>query len=189
MFILEWIGAHLLGPVINLYRAVASRPRPDIRFLELQPTGGGIGYVDFRAQVANYGTQQCRCEMTARVGNEAVECQPQTLDLIPNAPPDGARVIVPRPQLGDLVAQFNNETTLYDQTLRVEATAGKHRASREWHEVVYTQAENWQRHNIQQRVWRFGRGEATPDDERTEFLEDLLRRREQGHRGGADYHL
>ena len=167
--VLEWIGAHLLGPIINLYRAIASRPRPDLRILELVPAGGADGLVDFSAELANYGSQQCRCEMTAHVGDQAVECRPSRLDLAPNTAPQVVRVIVPRPQLGDLVPQFNNDTTLYDKTLRVEAVAGKHRAVLEWHEVTYSQEENWQRYNVQQRVWRRGVGRDTPEDQRQEY--------------------
>src|SRR5712691_327699 len=37
----------------------------DQRVVELIPTGGGSA-VDFRAELANYGTQQCRCMITAR---------------------------------------------------------------------------------------------------------------------------
>jgi len=46
MGLLEWIGAHLLVPLVNLYRAILARPRPDIRIVELRSTGGGT-YVDF----------------------------------------------------------------------------------------------------------------------------------------------
>jgi hypothetical protein len=189
MVVLEWLGAHLLGPIINLYRAIAARPRPDVRILELKSTGGSGGQVHFSVHIANYGTQQCRCEMSARVGGETVDCRPPTLDLMPNSPPEVVQVLVPRPQLGDLVPQFNNETTLYDKTLRVEAAAGKHKASHEWHEVIYTQEENWQRHQIQQRVWRRGRGEETPADFRSEQLEDILRRSDERRRRGPRYEL
>jgi hypothetical protein len=174
--ILEWIGAHLLGPIINVWRALATRPRPDVRILELKPTGGSSGELDFSAHVANYGTQQCRCEMRARVGDETVECRPPTLDLTPNTPPQLVRVIVPRPRLGDLVPQFNNETTLYGNTLRVEAAAGKKQASRGWHEVIYTQEENPQRYAIQQRVLRRSRGEETPDDLRADAIDEHFQR-------------
>jgi hypothetical protein len=157
--VIEWIGAHLLGPLINLYRAINARPRPDLRILELTPAGGAFDFVDFFVHLANYGTQQCRCSLTARVGEETMaECHPATLDLTPNAPPQLVRVKVPRPQHGDLVPQFNHETTLYNRTLRVEATAGKQKASSEWQEMVYTPESNSQRHAIQQDVWRKGHG-------------------------------
>lgn len=177
MVVIEWIGAHLLGPLINLYRAINARPRPEIRILELTPAGGAHDFVDFSLQVANYGTQQCRCELTARVGEEtSIECRPPTLDLIPNTPPQLVRVFVPRPQLGDLVPQFNHETTLYDRTLRVEASAGKHKASSEWHEAIYTPETNSTRHSIQQRVWRRSRGEESPEDRRADFIDEHFRR-------------
>jgi hypothetical protein len=133
--VLEWIGAHLLGPLINLYRAITSRPRPEIRIVELKSTGGSSGQVDFSAHVANYGTQQCRCELEAAVDGDAVECRPRTLDLVPNAPPQVVRVIVPRPRLGDLVPELNSKTTLYNKTLRAKATAGKQQALSAWREV------------------------------------------------------
>lgn len=43
---------------------------------------------------------------------------------------------MPRPQLGDLVPQFNSVTTLYGKALRLEVSAGGHRVSTEWHEVI-----------------------------------------------------
>jgi hypothetical protein len=173
--VVEWIGAHLLGPLINLYRAIMSRPRPDVRILELKSVGGTSDFVDFNIHVANYGTQQCRCVLTARVGEEAVECGPPALDLIPNVAPQLVRVIVPRPRLGELVPQFNHETTLYDRTLHVEASVGKHKATSDWHETIYTPETNRERYDIQQRVWRRG-GEETPDDLRADAIDDHFRR-------------
>ena len=79
MGLLEWIVAHLLAPVINLYRAISARPRPDIRILELKSGGGASDYVDFITQLANYGTQQCRCDLTARVGEESVAPRPASI--------------------------------------------------------------------------------------------------------------
>ena len=86
------------------------------------------------------------------------------------------KVFVPRPQLGDLVPQFNSVTTLYGKALRLEVSAGGHRVSTEWHEVIYTLEENYQRHHIQQRVWRFGRGEETEADRRGAEFDDAVRR-------------
>jgi hypothetical protein len=185
MAVLEGILVRLPGPVSNMLRLILSRPRPDVRILELKSTGGSEPSVNFTADIANYGTQPCRCEVTATVGDEAVQCQPAKLDLNPNTDPKSFRVLVPRPGLGDLVPQFNNETTLYDKTLLVQASSGRHKATAEWHEVVYTPAENSERHRIQQRVWRSGRGEETVEDARSEHLERLMRKRAEMY-GGQD---
>jgi hypothetical protein len=128
------------------------RPYPDPRVIELEPAGGSGTDVDFFAHVANYGTQQCRCNISARVGDDPVPCSPGIVDLIPNQPPKLVRVLVPRPQLGELVPQFNNTTTLYDQTLRVEVTVGKRKRSMESHEEVYPAGMDSERYGIQQRV-------------------------------------
>jgi hypothetical protein len=99
------------------------------------------------------------------------------------------RVLVPRPKLGELVPQFNDTTTLYDQTLRVEVTVGKRKRKRstEWHEEVYGVEADSERYGIQQRVWRRGRGEETPDDLRAEHREERLRRLEDPEDDGQDY--
>jgi hypothetical protein len=171
----------------------ASEPTPsaahlssvDIRILGITPTGGGGGggaggYVDFQAEIANYGTRQARCNVVAHVGDTQVECHPATLDLLVNEPPKPVRIIASRPKLGDLVPEFNNETTLYDQTLCVTATADDQQASAEWHEIVYTEETNSERFAIQQRKWRFGRGGETPNDVRIEYLSERLRRMDEG---------
>jgi hypothetical protein len=152
---------------------------PDIRILSLHESGGGGGYVDFTAELANYGTRQSRCEIRAFVGETAVEVRPQaTIDLIPDTPPVAVRVIVPRPKLGDLVPDFNHESTLYGATLRLEATDDTGRsAAREWREVIYDPSENLQRHQIQQREWRIGRGEATDADNEADMRAEWLRAR------------
>jgi hypothetical protein len=63
--------------------------------------------------VANYGTQQCRATFAASVDGHEVRCNPAFLDLIPNREPERIAIEVPRPDLGDLVPEFNNDTTLY----------------------------------------------------------------------------
>jgi hypothetical protein len=176
--ILEWLGAHLLAPLVNLYRAIQARPRPDVRIVELTATGGGT-HVDFNAFIQNYGTQPARVTIAAQVGDQDVQVGPRILDLLVNAPPSRVAVYVPRPQLGDLVPEFNNETTLYDQTLTVEATTGKQRASEDWHELVYEPDTNRERYEIQQRVWRQGRGEETASDVREEFRSERDRKRDE----------
>ncbi len=178
MGILEWLGAHLLAPLVNLYRAIQARPRPDVRILDLTATGGGTN-VDFSAHIQNYGTQPARATVTARIGDADVQVVPQILDLLVNAPPTRVAVYVARPQLGELVPEFNNETTLYDQTLSIEVTAGKDRASAQWHELVYEPETNRVRYQIQQRVWRRGRGEETTDDLREEFISEHVRKRNE----------
>ena len=178
MGILEWLGAHLLAPLVNLYRAIESRPRPDVRIVELAATGGGT-YVDFDALVQNYGTQPARVTVTARVGDDDVQVVHGTVDLLVNAPPTRVAIHIPRPQLGNLVPEFNHETTLYDQTLTVEARAGKHHASEEWHELVYEPETNRERYEIQLRVWRRGRGEETAADLREEFVSEHERKRDE----------
>jgi hypothetical protein len=152
----------------------------DLRILDLKSTGGGSTYVDFSLDLANYGGRQCRCTMAARIGDVEVQCLPQTLDLIPNTPPQNVRVLVPRPELGDLVAQFGHETTLYDRTLHIEASAEKSRASSEWHEKIYDRATEAERYEIQRRVWRRSRGEETADDLRAEVIENWVERRDRG---------
>jgi len=63
--------------------------------------------------------------------------------------------------------------------LSVEATAGKQRASETWHELVYEPETNRERHEIQQSVWRRGRGEETVDDRREEFVSEHERKRDE----------
>jgi hypothetical protein len=178
MGILEWLGAHLVAPLVNLYRAIQARPRPDLRIVELISTGGGT-HVDFDAYLQNYGTQVTRASVTARIGDQELQVAPDVLDLLVNAEPKRVAIYVPRPQLGDLVPEFNNETTLYDETLIVEATAGKQSKSAKWHELVYDPETNRERHEIQQRVWRRGRGEETANDLRVEFLRESIRIRDE----------
>jgi hypothetical protein len=159
----ELTAARVLpGWLFRLILRWFDRPRPDVRIIEIKSTGGSAGQVDFSADIANYGTQQCRCEMSARVGEHVAECVPRTIDFIPNSPPQAVRVLVRRPQFGDLIPEFNHETTLYDRTLHVEATAGKHRASGEWHETVYDADTERVRYDIQQRVWREAEARAGP---------------------------
>jgi hypothetical protein len=88
-------------------------------------------------------------------------------------------ISVPRPERGDVAAQLNNETTLYDQELLVEVTVDDDPvATQTWRERVYDSTTEPQRYEIQQRYWRFGRGEATEADLRAEHLTELVRRAE-----------
>lgn len=171
MGVLEWLGAHLLGPVISLYRAITSRPRPEILIHELVPTGGGSS-VDFRLVVQNVGTQPVRAMIAARIGETSADVITPIAELLANAPSTTVQIRVRRPELSDLVREFNHETTLYGETLTVTVAdaAGKHRQSATWRELIYTPEENGVRHGIQQRVWRRARGEDTPADRRADWL-------------------
>jgi len=156
-----------------------SGPRPDIRIFELQPTGGGPESINFIAQVQNYGQQLARATVTASVGGVSVACQPSTLNLLVNTDPSWLYIAVPRPEMGDLVPAFGNEnaTTLYGGELLLEVSVdGALVMELRWSEHVYTEDENRDRHAIQQRVWRIGRGEDTEADRRAEYLDERLRR-------------
>jgi hypothetical protein len=147
MGVFEWLGAHF------------ARPRPDVRILELEPTGGGT-FVDFSAFVQNYGTQPCRCGIAASVGDRPVDCAPAIVDLLVGDTPKRIAIHVPRPELGDLVKAFDDETTLYGADLIMQVNDGKRMTSKTWAEHVYTPSENRERHDLQQRLWRAARGEA-----------------------------
>ena len=60
---------------------------------------------------------------------------------------------VSRPELGEPVPEFNNETTLYGQELVLElAVANECAAAETWREHVYDSATERERHEIQQRL-------------------------------------
>jgi hypothetical protein len=155
-----------------------SRQPPDIRIIELKETGGSSGKVDFSAYVQNYGTQPARVTISASIDERQVQCVPAHADLLVNAPFTRIAIIVPRPALGDLVPAFNNETTLYGRELEVRARTGKQEKRATWSELVYDAATNLARHEIQQRVWKIGHGEATEDDLRGQAQSDWLREQE-----------
>jgi hypothetical protein len=167
--VLEWVGAHLLAPIVNLYRAFATRPRPELRIHELLPTGGGTD-VDFRLVVQNVGTKPTRYTICARVDETSVRVLNSPVDLLTNTPPTNIDIRVPRPALGDLVKEFNRDTTLYGRELVVDVADEKRTQTTSWREHVYTIEENLTRHDIQQRIWRRGRGEETEADRRAEWL-------------------
>lgn len=176
MGILEWLGAHLLGPAFGLIRAILAKPRPELKIHELGATGGGGSSVDFRAVIQNVGTKSARAVVAAHVGPAAVQSDPQIVELLPSAPSTTVQIGVPRPALGDLVKAFASETTLYGEALIVEIAEGKHRATATWREHIYHEQENAERHQIQRRVWRIGRGEATEQDWVAERKAELLRK-------------
>jgi hypothetical protein len=158
-------------------------PRPDVRILDLYPTGGGGGKVDFAAHIQNYGTQPNRATVTAAVNGQPVNCRPNPLDLLVNTEPSRVAIDVPRPELGELVFQFNSETTLYGRELVLLVTVDDEQVATEtWRESVYDSATEPERHAIQERVWRRGHGQETEEDRRAEELdkEERLAREQLG---------
>jgi hypothetical protein len=107
--------------VTDLYRTVAARPRPDVRILELKPTGAG-SFVEFSASIQNHGTKPCRCGISASVGDRPVDCVPAIVDLGVNEPPKRIAIRVPR-ALGDRVEE-----------LIMQVNDGKRMTSRTWNE-------------------------------------------------------
>jgi hypothetical protein len=85
---------------------------------------------------------------------------------------DGCGVRRVPPALWDTAGELNNETTLYGQTLHVEATAENHDASQDWHELLYEPETN-------RAIWRRRRGETTPDHLREEFVSEYERKRDE----------
>ncbi len=167
----EILAARAPGWLTNLVRLYFRRPRPDLRIVGIRPTGGSSGRIDFTAEVANYGTQQCRAEFSATVAEREVECRPATADLLLNAAPTRVGVVVPRPELGDLVPELYDATTLYGETLRFEVRAGDHKAKPvTWSEELYDPQTDRARYEVQQRAWRRGRGQETDADRRAEVL-------------------
>jgi hypothetical protein len=145
----------------------------------MHAAGGGAGYVDFSFYVSNYGDVTSRCGVQARIGETSVECRPSGIELIPNQPQQLVRVIVPRPELGELIAEFNHETTLYGRALTVEVvstTAEDVRAEETWMEHIYTAEENQVRHDIQQRFWRISLGQGSEADHHGEAMSAMMRR-------------
>jgi hypothetical protein len=124
----------------------------------------------------------------ASINGEPVTCRPSTLDLLVNTEPSRVVIDVPRPELGDLAPELNNEPTLYGQELLLEVTADDERVTtKTWRERVYDSATEPQRHEIQQRYWRMGRGEETEADRRAEYLAERIRRAENAEDDPPDY--
>ena len=89
-------------------------PRPDVRLFDLQPIGGSDERVDFQVAIQNYGTQLVRAVVRASIASEAVTCSPASpIELLVNTPSSRIVISVPRPQHGELVPEFDHETTLY----------------------------------------------------------------------------
>jgi hypothetical protein len=149
----------------------------------LRCTGSGEAFLNFGFGVANYGAQSCRATVEARVGSQSVEVRPQTLELMANTSSQSVTVVVPRPKLGNLIPQFNDEPTLYGEVLTIEVHADRGNAHAEdtWQERIYTPEENSARTEIQQREWRFGKGEQTEADEIAVQQAELLGRNPHQH--------
>jgi hypothetical protein len=173
---------NLVGVKVTRASAVpptAPAHEPELKILSLEERGGGTGAIDFGASVVNEGRRFCRAEIVATVDGHTVECQPPVLDLPPNEEPKTVRVLVPRPRLGELIKAFNSSATLYGRTLTLRAGSGDHQVERQWSEHVYGPDENRERHQIQQREWRIGRGEALREDLEADAQAELLRRHEE----------
>jgi hypothetical protein len=99
--VLAWLGAF------------SASPRPDVRILELGPTGDGA----FSALIQNQGSRPCRCGIAATVRDRPVDCLPAIVDLLPNGPPTRVRIHVAAPQLGaELTIQVNDGKRLTKAT-------------------------------------------------------------------------
>jgi hypothetical protein len=154
----------------------AVRPRSDVRIVDLEATGGGQ-HANFVVQVQNFGNQPTRATVSAFIGDQNIRVNPTTLELLVNAVPGRASIMVPRPELGDLVKELNSETTLYGRRLHVRVAAGEQIVERTWSEKRYDPETERGRYEAQQIAWRRGRGEETDADRRAEALgraEELL---------------
>ena len=60
-------------------------------------------------------------------------------------------------------------------------------ATETWREQVYEPETNHQRYTIQQRYWRFGRGEETDADIRADMMAERLRRIENPEGNSPSY--
>ncbi len=156
----------------------SSQPRPSIKLGELRRTGGAEGYVGFSATLQNVGTAPTTAVVAASVADQQVEVLPGSdLDLLVNQAPRSFDIRVPRPGLGNLVPPIPDLTTLYGATLSVMVVVdGEVVATADWHEHVYAFEENPALHEIQQREWRIGKGEATADDDEADLRAEHLRK-------------
>lgn len=162
----------------------AERPTPkkkptDVRIVKFTGGEGSEQFVSFRVRVQNYEQRPVQATVSATIEGEPVQVHPEELNLLANAAPTVVSVHVPRPARGDLVKPFNDETTLYGGTLEViVAVDDVPVASQTWSEIVYSREDNHQRWELQQRIWRVGRGEATEADHRAEGVREMLERHE-----------
>lgn len=173
---------HAEVPVVEPPDPAPSAPkkrRPDVKILSLAPGGGSGSSVVFRAEAQNYDSKPIRLHPRATINGELVGiCGPDPLDFIVNEPPKDVWVQLSRPEQGDLVKAFNDETTLYGEELLLTLIddQGNDVASRSWTEVVYDVETNQDRYNLQQAIWRLGRGEGTPEDFRRDAIAEMMAR-------------
>ena len=157
----------------------ARRPRPELEIVELVPTGGGSGYVDFRLAVVNRGSKQTMASVEAWVAWESVTVSPASREMLVNEPPARLHIRVSRPRLGDLVAGIPDATTLYGERLVVKVTPAEGKAiTKSWSEEIPDPVTDRARHEALMRAWRAGRGEETSDDLREAFVAEHERHRD-----------
>lgn len=159
---------------------------PEIRIVELKPTGAGT-FLDFTALVQNVGTKPARMTPHAHVGDRDVIAEAESLDLLVNAPPVRVFIRVLRPDLGELMPECDDATTLYGETLHFRVDADGEYAEESWREELYDSGTDRERYEIQQRYWRRGRGEETSNDLRAEALRRHEERIESGEPEDARY--
>jgi hypothetical protein len=179
------VSGDVVGSVLQQGGAAPAHPAPDPRVLEIKATGGSEHHIDFACDVQNYGTQPARVRIAAFVGEAEVVCRPATLDLLVNHPHQVVRVEVPRPELGQLMPECNNATTLYGSELRLVLRDGPTDLVVEtWREEKYDPESDRGRSEVQQRYWRIGRGEATETDLRADAISEMHQRQIRKHGGG-----
>lgn len=185
---LAWITAcaAVAGALIALWRVQVERQRnavlrdqlkqserrAEIALLDLHPTGGGGNAVTFTAYVQNLGTRPTRATVSARVGEQPVNVNPSSIDLLVNSPRSAFEVAVPRPQLGDLMREVGHQTTLYGETLVVTVQGDGRGVEGTWADAELDEATNRAQWEVQQRYWRAGLGEETASDLRAAALQD-----------------
>jgi hypothetical protein len=159
-------------------RAAKKPPKADVRIVGFNDGDGSERAISFRVNVQNFETRPVLASVTASLDGEPLtDIHPVELNLLANATPTTVSVHVPRPQLADKVKALNDETTLYGRTLKVVISVdGRAVASREWSEIVYGEQENAERSEIQRRVWRIGRDEASDADHEAQFRLDVISR-------------
>jgi hypothetical protein len=154
-------------------------PKPDVRILRFSDGDASSTRISFRVDVQNFEPRPIITTVTATLDGEPLEdLHPKELNLLSNTLPTTVSVLVPRPDLADKVKAFNDETTLYGRTLDVViAVEGRETTAQSWTEAVYSAEDNAARHEIQQRLWRIGRGEASDADHRADAIQQMRERR------------
>jgi PIN domain len=139
---------------------------PDIRILELRPTGGSAGQVHFSAWAQNYDSRPAHLTVRATVaGNPVRFVHPQVVNLLSNEAPTQLGIHASRPEQGELLHALNDATTLYGEELVLELLEGDDVVTqRAWREEVYDPVTDAARAETQARAWREARGEASEQD-------------------------